>query len=204
MTLSDTTQTKRRLRQWARATRSGLTNEARAEAAAQLVRSIDPVLVALLAPSRLLFGGYRAMPDELDPGPLMAALAARGGQLALPRMIGKGQALQFHLWRPGDSLVAGTWGIKEPLASARKCLPDILLVPLLAVDLKGNRLGYGGGYYDRTIEAVRLMRAIWGMAPLITVGLALDALVVDAVPQSDYDKPLDWVLTPTRAIEALR
>lgn len=137
--------------------------------------------------------GYYPMPDEIWPLPLMAALQSRGHSLALPVMQGKADPLLFRAWMPGDTLIAGTWGIRQPAPDRPAVLPDILLVPLLAFDARGYRLGYGGGYYDRTLKALRALK------PVLAVGLALDELEVDAVPHLDYDERLDWVLTPSGA-----
>jgi 5-formyltetrahydrofolate cyclo-ligase len=83
------------------------------------------------------------------------------------------------------------WGIRQPAPSQPVVLPDILLVPLLAFDARGYRLGYGGGYFDRTLHDLRQRK------PILAVGLGLDELEVDAVPHLDYDERLDWILTPS-------
>ncbi len=98
-----------------------------------------------------IIAGYRALKDEADPVLLMRGLAARGHALALPRIAAKDCALHFHRWREGDVLHDNHHGIAEPSADAERLTPDIILVPLLAFDVTGHRLGYGGGYYDRTI-----------------------------------------------------
>ena len=92
-------------------------------------------------------------------------------------------------------MVERQWGITEPAESAEVLEPDVLLMPLLAFDDAGGRLGYGGGYYDRTLAGLRARRAV------LAVGLAFDMQRVDSVPCLDYDEPLDWVLTPSRAID---
>ena len=138
--------------------------------------------------------GYYPMEGEIWPLPLMAALRSRGHSLALPVMQGKTDPLLFRAWAPGDPLLPGVWGIRQPAPDRTVVLPDILLVPLLAFDARGYRLGYGGGYYDRTLRHLRTLK------PIMAVGLALDELEVDAVPHLDYDEPLDWVLTPSGPI----
>jgi 5-formyltetrahydrofolate cyclo-ligase len=135
--------------------------------------------------------GYYPMEGEIWPLPLMAALRAKGHSLALPVMQGKADPLLFRAWTPGDTLIPGVWGIRQPAPERPVVLPDILLVPLLAFDARGYRLGYGGGYYDRTLRHLRSLK------PILAVGLGLDALEVDAVPHLDYDERLDWVLTPS-------
>ena len=86
---------------------------------------------------------------------------------------------------------SGTWGIAEPLPSRPALEPDIVMVPLLAFDVQGYRLGYGGGFYDRSLAGLRAKK------PIVAVGIAYDELKVDAVPHLDYDQRVDWVLTPS-------
>jgi len=135
--------------------------------------------------------GFSAIGEEIDPFRLLARLARDGGRICLPVMQGKGLPLLFKSWRPGDPTKAAVWGINEPLASAPAVEPDVLLVPLLAFDALGYRLGYGGGFYDRTIAELR------GHKPVITIGVAFDEQRVDSVPHTSYDQRLDWVLTPS-------
>ena len=140
-----------------------------------------------------IVSGYYPMEGEIWPLPLMAALRAKGHSLALPVMQGKTDPLLFRAWSPGDPLIPGVWGIRQPAPDRAVALPDIVLVPLLAFDARGYRLGYGGGYYDRTLRSLRALK------PILAVGLALDELEVDAVPHLDYDERLEWVLTPSGA-----
>jgi 5-formyltetrahydrofolate cyclo-ligase len=88
----------------------------------------------------------------------------------------------------------GVWGIPEPKADKPVLEPNVLLVPLLAFDARGGRLGYGGGFYDRTLAGLRAKK------PIVAIGLAYDEQQVDAVPHLDYDQRLDWVLTPSGPI----
>jgi len=141
-------------------------------------------------PVGAVVSGFASLPDELDCMPLMHQLANEGLGLALPLVTGKGQPLVFRSWAPGDAMDAGVWGIAQPKADKPVVEPDIMLVPLLAVDRNGCRLGYGGGFYDRTLQGLRARK------PVLAIGLAYEEQVVDAVPHLDYDEPLDWVLTP--------
>jgi 5-formyltetrahydrofolate cyclo-ligase len=134
---------------------------------------------------------FSVIGDELDPTPLMLRLIEEGYGLCLPVMEGKGKPLVFRAWKPGDALNEVTWGIKEPLASAPVVEPDVVLAALLAFDERGYRLGYGGGFYDRTIARLKTIKS-----PVV-IGLAYDEQKVDAVPHSDYDQRIDWVLTPS-------
>jgi len=135
--------------------------------------------------------GFLAIGEEIDSTPLMSRLIGEGYTLALPVMEGKGKPLVFRSWRPGDPLAETMWGIQEPLASAGPVEPDVVLGPLLAFDLHGYRLGYGGGFYDRTLARLRSLKRV------VSIGLAYDEQRVDAVPHLDYDERLDWVLTPS-------
>jgi 5-formyltetrahydrofolate cyclo-ligase len=134
---------------------------------------------------------FLSIGDEIDLGPLMQALRERGHTLALPVMQGRAKPLLFRAYAPGDAVAATAWGIREPLPAAAAVDPDVLLVPLLAFDRTGHRLGYGGGFYDRSIAEARRTRNT------TAVGVAFDQQRLDAVPHVDYDEPLDWVLTPS-------
>lgn len=140
---------------------------------------------------RAVVSAFAPMADELRIWPLLRRLAGDGIQLALPVMQGKGNPLLFRAWAPGDAMDSGVWGIAEPKADKPAVEPDVLLMPLLAFDRQGWRLGYGGGFYDRTLQGLRARK------PVIAVGLGYDEQEVDAVPRLDYDQRLDWVLTPS-------
>jgi 5-formyltetrahydrofolate cyclo-ligase len=138
-----------------------------------------------------IVSGFCAIGDEIDPLPLLTKLSVGGHQVCLPVMQGKGLRLLFRVWKPGDPMKSTLWGIGEPLPPAPYVEPGVLLVPLLAFDPAGYRLGYGGGFYDRTLAELRARQ------PVIAIGLAFDEQRVDAVPHVDYDQRLDWVLTPS-------
>lgn len=133
--------------------------------------------------------GYWPLAGEIDPVPLMLRLAKRGCRLALPAVIGRGRPLVFRAWAPGDALEAGEHGTHHPAAHAPELVPALVLVPLLAFDRQGFRLGYGGGYYDRTLESLRQS------AHLTTIGIAFAAQEVPAVPRDGHDQRLDGVAT---------
>ncbi len=142
--------------------------------------------------------GFFAIRDEINPLPLLLKLYLAGSRLALPAMLGKGKPLLMRSWAPGEPLAETTWGIQEPLGDAVVLEPDVVLVPLLAFDTQGYRLGYGGGFYDRTLAGLRAKKTI------AAVGLAYDEQKVDAVPHDSYDQPLDWVLTPSGPLKCSR
>ncbi|MFO1160536.1 MAG: 5-formyltetrahydrofolate cyclo-ligase [Reyranellaceae bacterium] len=131
--------------------------------------------------------------EELDVRPLMHVLAEAGCRLALPVVQGKRQPLQFRAWSPGDELEAGVFGTFHPFSHRAVLEPDALLVPLLACDGEGWRLGYGGGFYDRTLAGLRARRTV------TAVGVGYDEQVVGAVPHGPDDQRLDWLLTDRRA-----
>jgi len=155
-------------------------------------------LLATLRLDRLIRGpavvsGFWPMRDEIDVRPLLIELHNEGCQLALPVMQGKGQPLLFRAWRPGDPLEAGAFGTLQPSARREALKPDVLLVPLLACDEDGWRLGYGGGFYDRTLVTLRARK------PITAIGVGFDAQLVPQVPHDTEDQRLDWLLTDQRA-----
>ena len=134
---------------------------------------------------------YMPIGSELDPRPLFRALAERGARGVLPVIEKRGEPLVFRAYREGDELEEKRWGIREPLASQPVREPDILLLPMLAFDDAGWRLGYGGGFYDRTLRMLRAKKAV------VAIGLAYDEQRLENVVHADYDEPLDCVLTPS-------
>ncbi len=133
--------------------------------------------------------GYWPTNEEADIRPLMTALHQRGHRLALPRVMARGAPLRFLRWHPGDRLEAGFGGIPEPAAGGEEIHPEVLLVPLLGFDGTGLRLGYGGGFYDRTLAALRRAGGVEA------IGIAFSDQEVDSLPAGDHDERLDWVVT---------
>jgi len=184
---------KRQLRAAARATRAQAAAADRA-AGSPAARALRDRVLALLAgqaplPAGTAISAYWPMGDEIDPRPLMEALAGRGIGLALPAIRAAGQPLDFRTWRPGDPLRPAGFGTQEPLPAAPLVQPALLLVPLLAFDAEGYRLGYGGGFYDRSLALLR--RA----GDILAVGVAFAAQQVARVPREPTDQPLDLVVT---------
>jgi len=143
-------------------------------------------------------GGYWPLPGELDPRPLMESLAARGAVLALPVVVAPDAPLAFRGWSPGDRLEPGPHGTAHPALTAPLLVPTLLLVPLLAFDAKGFRLGFGGGYYDRTLDALRRGGGV------VAVGLAFAAQQSPALPSDPWDQPLDMVFTEEGLLTVVR
>jgi 5-formyltetrahydrofolate cyclo-ligase len=132
---------------------------------------------------------YNPVGSEMDPLPLYGALLERGHVGGLPAVAGRHKPLVFRQWRPGEALVAGVLGIPIPPPEAPVIEPDLLLVPLLAFDRAGYRLGYGGGFYDRTLQALRRR------GPMLAVGVAFAAQELARVPHGADDQKLDWIAT---------
>ncbi|MFO1141924.1 MAG: 5-formyltetrahydrofolate cyclo-ligase [Amaricoccus sp.] len=139
-------------------------------------------------PGLATVAGYLPIRDELDPRPAMETLAALGHRICVPVVAAPGRPLAFHVWTPGAATAPGTYRIAVPVA-AEADEPDVLLVPLLAFDRRGHRLGYGGGYYDRTIAALRARR------PVVALGFAYAAQEIPLVPDAEFDTHLDGVVT---------
>jgi 5-formyltetrahydrofolate cyclo-ligase len=126
---------------------------------------------------------------EIDARPLLGKLAGEGWTTCLPIVINLGEPLIFRRWMPGEATVPGRWDIPQPPDDAPLVEPDVLLVPLMAFDRKGYRLGYGGGFYDRTLAKLRAQK------PIVAIGLAYAAQEVDSIPHDSHDQTLDYVMT---------
>ena len=163
--------------------RSGDTDERR-----QCVDSADP---GETAPP---IAGYVPVGTEADVMPLLCRLAAAGYALALPEVVGVGLPLRFRRWAQGAALITGRYGIPCPKTDAPLCSPWAMLVPLLAFDRYGHRLGYGGGFYDRTLADCRRRGAV------LSIGVAFAEQELAAVPTDRHDQPLDWIVTDRDAI----
>jgi len=141
-------------------------------------------------PPKQIISIYWPLGDELDPLPLLTQLHTLGHAMVLPVMLGAGKPLVFKRWQPGDQLQGAGFGTKEPLDDQPQLDPDVILAPLLAFDLQGYRLGYGGGFYDRTLGQLRQHKQVK------VFGLAFAEQEVDLVVKGEYDQALDGVLTP--------
>ncbi|MEQ9813671.1 MAG: 5-formyltetrahydrofolate cyclo-ligase [Azospirillaceae bacterium] len=176
---------KRRLREAALARRA----EAHAVAGADAGRRLVEHLLALVdARPPGVASGYSPFRGEIDIGPALDALAARGWRICLPVVAERDAPLQFCYWSKGEAMVAGALGIEVP-ALRRPAMPDLVLVPLLAFDRTGHRLGYGKGYYDRTLAGLK------AAGPVTAIGIGYAAQELDAVPHGPYDVALDAIVT---------
>jgi 5-formyltetrahydrofolate cyclo-ligase len=132
-----------------------------------------------------VLAGYMPMRSEISP---LGAMAAHRGATCLPVVVGPDMPLRFRAWSAGEALVPGGFGTRVPAAGAW-CRPDILIVPLLAFDSRGYRLGYGGGFYDRTLAALR------AEGGCLAIGLAFAGQQIARVPAGPHDAPLDLIVT---------
>lgn len=177
-----------------RARMRALRRELPEDAAASASRDAAERVLRLLGPSGLArreVALFLSLPQEIDTGPLARLLQAAGALLSLPRMVGRDAALRFHRWSPGDPLRRAALGVQEPLPERPEVSPAVIVVPLLAFDRRGHRLGYGGGYYDRTLSDLRQG------TPVLAIGLAFALQEVDRVPVTERDQRLDWIVTET-------
>jgi 5-formyltetrahydrofolate cyclo-ligase len=182
---------KAELRRTALARRDALPAAARMAAAQTIAERGLPIDVEPGA----VVSGFSPLKSEISPLPLLRRLADAGVQLALPVVVGRGQPLIMRAWSFGAPLNSGVWGIREPPADARQVFPDFLIVPLLAFDRTGHRIGYGAGYYDMTIARLRAMKQV------TAIGIAFAAQEIPAVPATPRDARLDLVLTEHGVID---
>ncbi len=189
--LTETEQTKAALRTAALALRDALPAAERQTAAEAIAARGLPVEVT---PGTVV-SGFMPMKTEINPLPLLRKLADAGVQLVLPAIAGRGKPLIMRAWKFGDPLKSGQWGIREPVPEAGEVAPDILIVPLAAFDRQGHRIGYGAGYYDMTINALRAKKKV------VAIGIAFAAQEIPQVPATTRDARLDLVLTEREVID---
>ncbi len=158
--------------------------------------AVDHAVAALLdeiGPAQgQVIAGYMPIRTELDPRPAMSVLA-EAAPVSVPVIEAAGRPLRFRAWTPDAVMVDGPFGARVP-ERGDWLTPTVLIVPLVAFDAAGNRLGYGGGFYDRTLEGLRAAR------PTRAIGFAFAAQQVDAVPTEPTDQPLDAIVTEAGVI----
>jgi len=137
-----------------------------------------------------IIAGYMAIHSEVNIMPALAAFHTRGHTLCLPVVVGDGKPLVFRKWQPGEALIPGAYGIDTPPPSASEVIPDAVIVPLAAFDKDGHRLGYGAGYYDKTIPKMRAQKK-----NILLVGAAYAQQQVEKIPVDEHDRKLDAVVT---------
>jgi 5-formyltetrahydrofolate cyclo-ligase len=189
--MSEVQTAKAELRREMIARRDALPADVRSAVAEAIAARPSPVAAAPGA----IVSGFMPMKGEINPLPLMKTFSGRGARLALPVIAGRGRPLVMRAWNFGEPLVSGVWGIREPPVQAAEFEPDIVLVPLVAFDRAGRRLGYGGGYYDLTITRLRARK------PIVAMGIAYAVQEIAEVPAAPHDAALDLVLTEREIID---
>ena len=134
-----------------------------------------------------ILSGYMSIRTEIDPLPAMIDYA-RDGRVGVPIVLGKDMALEFHEWHPQMEMKPGAYGAQVPV-QVNIIVPSVVIVPLAAFDSRGHRLGYGGGYYDRTLAKLRQT------GDVLAVGFAYAEQQTDALPTDTTDQPLDAIVT---------
>ena len=177
------------LRRLMRERRAALGPEARLAASLAVRDRLVPWIAAKALARGSVISGYWPIRDELDPRATLQALAEQGHRIALPVSIAPGAPLAFRAWSPGEPLAPDIMRIEAPLPTAPALTPRLLLVPMLAFDSACRRLGYGAGFYDRTLATLRAAGRV------IAVGLAFSAQETKRVPVGPDDAPLDAVVT---------
>ena len=185
------TEQKKELRSAALALRDALPAVERQVAAEAIAKRAFPLAIT---PGTIV-SGFSPMKTEINPIPLMRKLAAAGARLALPCIAGRGNPLIMRAWDFGATLASGQWGIREPTPDAEEVAPDILIVPLACFDRQGHRIGYGAGYYDTTIHALRAKKKV------VAIGIGFAAQEIPQVPATERDERLDLVLTEREVID---
>ncbi len=189
---SELHQAKRQMRETATARRREIAANADASFAARALAHLD---AEVGIESAMAISAFWPLAAEFDTRPLLDAFHRRGHLCLLPVVRQRDAPLLFRRWTPDAVLADGGFGVQTPLPSAPAARPDLLLVPLLAFDGDGFRLGYGGGYYDRTLAALRSD----GEGPVLAVGLAFAGQEAPRVPRGGNDQRLDWIVTEAGA-----
>jgi 5-formyltetrahydrofolate cyclo-ligase len=184
MVENDIEQTKVALRVKAHEARAGLSSDERKTASKA---ACEHFFSAISFPAAQVVAAYWPIRDEMDCQPILIRLMDTGQPVCLPVVMGEGEPLELRLWQDGAPLYPSGFGTLAPEELAPKAVPDVVLMPLLGFDGKGTRLGYGGGYYDRTLAALASKPRL--------IGLAFAAQEVDFIPRGDHDIPLDSVVT---------
>lgn len=146
-----------------------------------------------MAPGSIV-AGYAPIRDEIDVMPLLSELSARGHGCALPVVTGRDAPLTFRAWSPGMALTEAAFGVSVPPASSPEVTPDVVLVPMLAFDADCRRIGYGAGFYDRTLAGLRAGGSV------LAIGIAYADQQVDEVPADGHDQGLDLIVTERSVI----
>ena len=201
MTSAEIKAAKAALRVEAKARRQAACAALGADGATRAGTAIRDRFMSALAPAaRAVVGSYWPFGDEVDSRPLLHHLHGLGHVCAVAAVVARNRPLVFRRWHPGQVFASGTLGEPAAPPDAPEEKPELLLVPLLAFDRRGYRLGYGGGYFDRTIAVLRAAPDMAGIGGMVAVGLAYAAQEVPALPTERHDQRLDWIVTERETI----
>ncbi len=139
--------------------------------------------------SNTVISAFLPIGSEIDLRPMLSDLSEDNHIITLPCVVGDNMPLLFRHWQLGDPLIKESFGTMAPKNNAIEYIPDILLVPMLAFDNQGYRLGYGGGFYDRSLEKIRAVKKI------TAIGVAYGEQQIDKIPHDHHDQPLDMIIT---------
>lgn len=141
---------------------------------------------------KIIVAGYIPIASEINIIPLLNELQKKGAQILMPAIIAKNTPLEWRAWDENTKLINESFGTKTPPPQDIKYLPDVILAPLLGFDSQAYRIGYGGGFYDRSIQAISQIK------PIITIGCAYDEQKLDNLPKEPHDIRLNAIVTPTQ------
>jgi len=182
-----------------------LAQEKRNVAAASAPTNSGDILASQLAelissfPDTRTVSGFLPIADEIDILPSLRLLHSKSYKTCLPVVIAKNQPLVFRLWVEGDAIAEGPLKTRHPLPSAPEVLPDVLLVPLLAFDLSGYRIGWGGGFYDRTLAKLHDQSL-----NVTAIGVAYEGQCRDDIPVGEFDVPMDYIATEKQIYKTMK
>ncbi|MCF6200162.1 MAG: 5-formyltetrahydrofolate cyclo-ligase [Hyphomicrobiaceae bacterium] len=179
---------KSQLRQQMKTQRGEIDAAGAKEAASAVIEQLKPFLASK---KRWQIALYHPLHSELDALPLARFLSEQRVRLSLPVIMSRDEPMIFRPWQIDELLVSAVHKIKVPPNKGLSATPELIIVPLLAFDKNGYRLGYGGGYYDRTLAQIR------GERRVIAMGLAYDFQEVNSIPVGPHDQHLDYLLTPS-------
>lgn len=187
--MTDTKSQKQQLREQARKHR------ARINLGDENISAVTTLFFEHLKPQAgQIIAGYYPKGREFDALGILERWIEQGGGACLPVVHSESRILNFHSWTPNTEMVRGAYDIAEPAERGAPITPDIVIAPMLAFDRSGTRLGYGGGYYDATLESLR------GQGDVTTVGVAYSSqAVLFSLPKETHDQKLDWIITPQGA-----
>lgn len=175
-------------------TRKKIDSIAPDETPVRLANQVSKLLAGFAEGS--LISGFLSIGDEISTHPSLLNLLSDGFDLCLPVVVRANVPLEFRAWKEGDELENGPLGTRHPLGSMKTVVPDVMLIPLLAYDVSGNRIGWGGGFYDRTLAGYKKQRH-----RVTAIGVAYDGQEVAHVPVDELDVKMDWIVTEKRTIE---